>query len=131
MIITDAKKRREEEQILTVDKYLLMTCHFPPSTTTKAFERITTVDRENHRLSWRNIDYPSWALRAERWQVLTSRSTNNTGTDSTGKSSTQTHYETWEVFDGVLAYFVKWLIGRKLKQAFAAFADGLQTRCEG
>ncbi|KAL5478821.1 hypothetical protein ACEPAI_2098 [Sanghuangporus weigelae] len=99
MIITDSKMRREKEQILTVDKYLLMTCHFPPSTTTKAFERITTVDRENHRLSWRNIDYPSWALRAERWQVLTSRSSStNTGTDSTGTSRTQTHYETWETF---------------------------------
>ena len=124
MIIIDSKKRKEEEQILTVDKYLLMTCHIPPHTT-KVFERITTVDRENHRLSWRNIDYPSWALRAERWQVLSSIIT------SPEAGKTRTQYETWEAFDGVLAYFVKWFIGGKLKRAFGAFVDGLQGRCEG
>lgn len=123
MIITDSKKRKEEEQILTVDKYLLMTCHIPPHTT-KVSERITTVDRENHRLSWRNIDYPSWALRAERWQVLSSITSPEAG------RKTKTQYETWEAFDGVLANFVEWFVGRKLKQAFDVFVDGLQSRCQ-
>lgn len=118
MIITDAKKRKEGEEVLAVDRFLVMTCHIPPFTT-KAFERITVVDPEHHRLAWANIDYPSWALRAERWQVL---STMGNG---------QTRYESWEAFNGVLAHLVKWVIGRKLEQAFVAFADGLKGRCEG
>ena len=127
MIITDASKKPREgidEQKLAVDRYLLMTCHIPPFTT-KPFERVTTVDRDNHRLSWKNIDYPSWALRAERWQRLT------VDRHDGGTTKTVTHYETWERFDGVLARFVKWFIGNKLEQAFGAFADALKARCEG
>ncbi|EJD05055.1 uncharacterized protein FOMMEDRAFT_80890 [Fomitiporia mediterranea MF3/22] len=120
MIVVDASKRKEQDQVLMQDKFLLMTCFILPMTT-KPFERIVVVDHQNHRLSWVNIDYPSWAMRAQRWQTLTA------STASNGR----TRYETWEAFDGVLAYIVKWVLGRKLREAFGAFADALKTRCEG
>lgn len=121
MIVTDASKRHDGEQVLAVNKYLLMSCHIPPSSTSPQtpFERITTVDHDAHRLSWVNIDYPQWLLHAERWQVL-----------SSDPVSGKTRYETWEAFNGVLAYFVNWFVGRNLKVAFNAFADGLKAHCE-
>lgn len=119
MIVTDGSKQPDPSQLLAVNKYLLMSCHIPPSSTSpqRPFERITAVDHAAHRLSWVNIDYPQWALRAERWQVLS---------EVNGK----TRYETWEAFNGVLAYFVNWFVGRKLEVSFGAFADGLKAHCE-
>lgn len=123
MTIVDASKKALAEQILAVDKHLLMKCHIPPSMDDRhrkraAFEIVKTVDHENHRLSWVNIDYPSWALRAERWQTLESL------------PDGRTKYETWEVFGGILAYVVRWYLGKSLDMSFVAFVSGLKDRCE-
>ncbi|KAH8112063.1 hypothetical protein DFH11DRAFT_1546044 [Phellopilus nigrolimitatus] len=126
MTIVNASKQADAEQTLVEGKHLLMKCHVPPSTNDAApprrpqcpFERVTVVDAAQHRLAWVNIDYPAWALRAERWQTLTVL------------DGGRTRYETWEVFGGILAYAVKWFVGKPLRESFDAFADGLKTRSE-
>ena len=122
MIIVDASKSPDADQTLAEGKYLMMKVHMPPTMddTVRSqvpFEVIKTVDREKHRLSWINIDYPQWALRAERWQVLSTVD---------GK----TLYETREVFAGLLAYILKWFMAGSLRKSFDAFADGLKHRSE-
>lgn len=121
--IVDKSKKALADQTLAVDKHILMKVHIPPSMDDEhkkqaAFEKVTTVDHDGHRLSWVNIDYPAWVLRAERWQTLVSL------------PDGRTKYETWEVFGGILAYVVKWYVGKGLQESFAAFATGLKERCE-
>ena len=77
----------------------------------------TALDHEHHRAAWKNIDYPSWMLRATRWQVLT-------------PIDGRTRYETREVFAGLLAYVVYWFFGGKLKAAFETMARVLRERSE-
>lgn len=83
-----------------------------------AFETITTVDHENYRAAWVNVALPSFLLNAERWQSL---SVNEDGT---------TKYETTEVFSGILAYIIKFLLREKLLMGFNAQAEGLKQRAE-
>jgi hypothetical protein len=83
-----------------------------------AFEMITTVDPENYRVAWVNISLPRFLLYAERWQSLT--------VDGDGK----TKYETIEVFGGVLAYIIKFLMRKKLVMGFTAQAEGLKQWAE-
>ena len=123
MTIVDASKKEDAEQKLVEGKYLLMHCHIPPTleyrkSVQKPHEIIDVVDAENHLLAWTNIDYPKWALRAQRWQAL---SKNEDG---------KILYETREVFGGVLAYIVKWFLRKPLLQAFVAFGDSLKERSE-
>ena len=140
MVIVDEAKKPLPDQTAAVGKYLLMETYIPPtdldehgkpreaepassglfqpSRKQTPFEIITAVDSEHHRVAWRNIDYPSWLLRAERWQALSQ-------TEGGG-----TKYETTEVFAGVAAHVVKWLLGEKLRKAFASMADGLKRRSE-
>lgn len=123
MVLVDKSKKTLSDQALAADAHLLMKCHIPPSMDDKrrkqsAFEVVKTVDHQHHRLSWINIDYPSWALRAERWQTLVPT------------PDGRTKYETWEVFSGILAYVVKWYIGKDLEEAFTAFATGLKEHSE-
>ena len=83
-----------------------------------AFETITTVDHENYRVAWANIALPRFLLNAERWQLLS--------VDGDGK----TKYETTEVFGGILAYIIKFLMREKLAMGFNAQAEGLKKRAE-
>lgn len=121
MAIVTSSKKPETDQSPVVGKHLLMHCHIPPSMEEKkkqtAFEVVTAVDTENHRVAWQNIDYPSWLMHAERWQALSTVD---------GK----TRYETTEVFTGILAYVVKWYLRESLEKSFAAMADGLKQRSE-
>ncbi|KAI5117131.1 hypothetical protein M0805_007715 [Coniferiporia weirii] len=124
MTIVDTSKKEEEDQTLKEGKHLLMKCHIPPTMDDSArkqapLELITVVDRANYRLSWVNVDYPAWALHAQRWQTLTA------------VSDGKTKYETWEVFGGILAYIVKLFVGKPLQKSFDAFADSLKARSEG
>ncbi|KLO17714.1 hypothetical protein SCHPADRAFT_820865, partial [Schizopora paradoxa] len=103
-------------------RHLRMACHIPPTMerrliVQRPFEIITCVDEGNHRVAWANKDYPTWLMRAERWQALSSVE---------GK----TVYETREVFSGPLAYFVKWLLGRWLRRSFEEMADSLKRVSE-
>lgn len=123
MTIVDASKKEDADQTLIAGKFLLMKCHIPPSMSDKKvaqkpYEIVDVVDKEKRLLAWTNIDYPRWAMRAQRWQALSE--------SEDGK----TLYETRETFSGVFAYLLKWFLGKSLFQAFEAFADGLKKRCE-
>ncbi|KIJ60906.1 hypothetical protein HYDPIDRAFT_97692 [Hydnomerulius pinastri MD-312] len=86
-----------------------------------AFEVITVLDTENYRCAWKNIDYPDWALGAERWQALVE-------VEEDGRKKTR--YETIEVFSGILAHLVKIFVGTGLQAGFLAMAEGLKKRSE-
>lgn len=133
MAITGLKKERLTgvDAEPAVNKYLLMQTHIPPSFDSSrrkqsAFEIITAVDHENYMAAWKNIDYPNWLFRAERWQVLTALQ----GFGEDGEESPTTRYETREVFSGPLAHLVKWLMKAKLEEAFEAMARALMKRSE-
>ncbi|OSD00007.1 hypothetical protein PYCCODRAFT_1414884 [Trametes coccinea BRFM310] len=121
-VITDKNKKPLEDQTPAEGKYLLMQVHIPPTmddsiSTTSAFEQITHIQPEQHRIAWKNL-LPPWFVRAERWQAL---STNEAG---------RTVYETREVFGGIGAYLIKWFIGAKLVKSFQAMAEGLKAYAE-
>lgn len=123
MVITDASRNVDADQAPGEGKHLLMKVHIPPTmeagkSQQAAFEIITVVDADGHRLAWRNIDYPRALLQAERWQVLTEL--------ADGK----TRYESQETFAGPLAYALKWFISKNLMLSFNAMADALKGRSE-
>ncbi|KAI0078385.1 hypothetical protein K474DRAFT_1660386 [Panus rudis PR-1116 ss-1] len=127
-VITDKNWKPIPDQTPKVGSYLHMTVHIPPSLTDHGSiptqttkEVITFIDHDNHRVAWRYISLPKWALSAERWQYLTE-------VDDEGKKKVK--YETQEVFSGPLAYVVKWWTGRDLKKAFDAFGEALKKRSE-
>ena len=107
---------------------LIHPVHIPPSfepprifPASSAFEMITTVDPDNYRCAWENIDYPSWLLTAVRWQALV---------EVVEDGRRKTRYETIEVFSGPLAYLIKLFVGRGLQEGFTAMAEGLKKRSE-
>jgi hypothetical protein len=79
------------------------------------------VDNENYRAAWVYDVLPTWLLATERWQILTE-------VEIAGEKVTR--YESREVFSGLLAYFVKWLLQAKLKLAFDAMGTDLKARSE-
>ncbi|PFH46304.1 hypothetical protein AMATHDRAFT_155684 [Amanita thiersii Skay4041] len=125
-VITDKNKRPLADQTPEVGKYLLIApVHLPPTMgkpgwfgTSSAFEIISAVDHDEHRVAWINIDMPRFLLNAERWQVLS--------VDPTG----QTKYETREVFGGFFSYFIKFFLQSSLVHGFSAQAEGLKKRAE-
>ena len=142
MTLVSPTKSPLPSQIPAVDKHLIIESYIPaleldpttskpipppkstqliplkPSQRQTPLEIITHLDNESHRVAWRNIDFPSWLLRAERWQALSV-------TDSGS-----TRYETEEVFAGVLAYVLKATMGDALNRSFEAMADALKRRAE-
>ena len=78
---------------------------------------VSLLDKEHHRIAWTNR-MPRWLMTTERWQWLTAL--------EDGK----TRYETIEVFNGWVAYFVKWFVAGQLRQGFQAMADGLKAKSE-
>ncbi|KAJ3537485.1 hypothetical protein NMY22_g5573 [Coprinellus aureogranulatus] len=109
-------------------KFIAISVHLPPTMDApgllgkgSAFCEITVLDHENYRAAWETAPTlltPRFLLRTERWQILTET--------PDGK----TKYETFEVFNGPVAYLVKLFVGAGLKVAFAAFADSLKERVE-
>jgi hypothetical protein len=84
-----------------------------------AFELITAVDHEHHRLSWISLMTPyKFLFHADRWQWLS--------VTEDGK----TKYETIEVFGGLLAWFIRILLREKLNLGFRAMGEGLKKRAE-
>lgn len=124
--MVDKSKNALADQTPVAGKYLMMNpVHLPPTMgepsffqKQSAFELITAVDHENYRVAWVNLAVPGFLLNAERWQALS--------TDSNGK----TKYETNEVFGGIVAYLIKWLMREKLVMGFNAMAEGLKKRSE-
>ena len=139
MVIVDDAKKPLPDQTAAVGKHLLMETYIPPTSvdaqgkpqeTTQSkgwlqpsqwqcpLEVITAVDSAQYRVSWRNIDYPSWFLRAERWQALSRIEDGGT------------KYETTEVFAGIAAYIVKRSLLSSLNVSFEAMATGLKRQSE-
>ncbi|KIL65397.1 hypothetical protein M378DRAFT_43210, partial [Amanita muscaria Koide BX008] len=129
--ITDSNKTPlADQQTALPGHYINIFVHLPPTLSSpsfpsflhssSAFGRITTVDHTSHRAAWVLVSpLPKFLLTSERWQTLTVE-------EETGK----TRYETVEVFGGVFAYFVKWLLQGALQQGFEAMAEGLKKRSE-
>lgn len=124
--IVDKSKNPLQDQTPAEGKYLFIgPVHLPPTMgepgwfqKQSAFEEIVTVDHENYRVAWINIDLPKFLLSAERWQILT--------VESDGK----TKYETTEVFGGLLAFLIKFFMREKLVLGFNAQAQGLKNWAE-
>ncbi|KAF8841865.1 hypothetical protein BDN67DRAFT_966582 [Paxillus ammoniavirescens] len=107
---------------------LIYPVHIPPSfdppkifPASSAFEVITTLDPENYRCAWKNVEWSSWILDAERWQALV---------EVVEDGRKKTRYDTIEVFSGLLAYPIRFFVGSGLQGAFTAMAQGLKTRSE-
>ncbi|KAF8064013.1 hypothetical protein FPV67DRAFT_1420573 [Lyophyllum atratum] len=123
--IVDKSKNKLPDQTPAEGQYLLIApVHLPPTMgepgwfqEQSAFEIITTVDHENHRVAWANIALPKFLLSAERWQTLS-------------VVDGKTKYETREVFGGIIAYLVKFFMYEKLVQGFRAQAEGLKKQAE-
>ncbi|KAG6836981.1 hypothetical protein H0H93_016934 [Arthromyces matolae] len=123
--ITDKSGNPLPDQTPAEGKYLLIApVHLPPTMgepgwfqKQSAWEIITTVDHENHRVAWRNIALPTYLLWAERWQAVT-------------VVDGKTKYESTEVFGGIVAYLVKFFMREKLVLGFNAQAEGLKKQAE-
>jgi len=81
--------------------------------------QIDMLDSQNFRAVWTTVGVPHWLSHSERWQVLTVDET-------TGK----TRYDTIEVFDGLMAYVIQFLLGGMLRAGFRAAAETLKARAE-
>jgi len=85
---------------------------------------VTVLDHENHRVAWRTTGIlPRWMLDAERWQMITVEEDGEGG-------EAKCKYESYEVFKGILAYVVRWFVGKELKMGVNAMAEGLKARAE-
>ena len=85
--------------------------------TISAFCEIMHIDADVHHAAWKTAGSQAWLLRTERWLSL-----------SVGKAMGKTHYETVEVFGGILARITSYFFGVKLGEAFRAFVDTLKAR---
>ncbi|KAF8219088.1 hypothetical protein L208DRAFT_1418859 [Tricholoma matsutake] len=124
--IVDKAGNALSDQTPAEGQYLLISpVHLPPTMgepgwfqTQSTSTTISTLDQENYRVAWIGISFPRFLLNTERWQSLS--------VDLDGK----TKYETIEVFSGILAYIVKFLMREKLVMGFNAQAEGLKQRAE-
>ncbi|KAI0830250.1 hypothetical protein BC628DRAFT_1408386 [Trametes gibbosa] len=122
-VVTDNDKNPLDDQTPKEGDFLLMKVHIPPSlddtvSTTSAFEKITHVQPDLHRVAW-NSTLPSWFVKAERWQAVSA--------SEDGK----TLYESREIFAGPGAYAIKLFIAKDLENSFVAQAEALKTYVEG
>ena len=121
--VVDANDKPVSDQVAQEGSHMVLTVHLPPSMeprTSPSMTRltVTVLDHEHHRVAWTNR-MPTWLMTTERWQWLTALD-----------GGAKTKYETIEVFNGPMAYLVKWFVSGKLKLAFQAMADGLKARAE-
>ncbi|KAK0237020.1 hypothetical protein EDD85DRAFT_596040 [Armillaria nabsnona] len=124
--ITDSSRNILPDQAIAEGKYMhICPVHLTPSledvpfyNRSSAFVVCTALDHDNHRVAWRTTGLPRWLLDAERWQSCT--------VEPGGKVK----YESVEVFNGVLAYFVRFFVGQKLINGVGAMAKGLKAKSE-
>tara|TARA_R110002003_G_scaffold2382_4_gene24246 strand:- start:1242 stop:1853 length:612 start_codon:yes stop_codon:yes gene_type:complete len=88
-----------------------------PLSTQFAYEKITVVDKEKGWLAWKY--QPDTLLQAERWQAVS----------DAGNGGIL--YESYEVFDGVLAGVLRESMGEGLQKGFEAQGEGLKMLLEG
>ena len=111
-----------DDQTPVEGQYLVMKVHIPPSLDDKVptidvFEQISHVQPDLHRVAWVST-LPSWFVKAERWQALS--------TTEDGK----TLYESREVFAGPSAWAIRWFLSTNLMKGFEAMAEALKKRAE-
>ncbi|KAF8901018.1 hypothetical protein CPB84DRAFT_1708650 [Gymnopilus junonius] len=126
MTVTDRKAVPLEDQTIAEGKSIQVVANMEPSLSEpsyanrgNAFVVVSHFEPENYRVAWKSDMYPSFLLATERWQILTVD-------EVTGK----TKYENFEVFDGILAYFVKFFVGAKLAKGFVAAGESLKAHAE-
>ena len=129
--LTDPYKRPlpESEQTPRAGAHLLIyPVHIPPSIephrmipAASTFQVITTFDADNYRCAWQGAEIPAWLLSNERWQALV---------EVVEDGRKKTRYETIEVFGGLLAYVLKFLLVGLLERGFIAMGEGLKRRSE-
>ncbi|KAG7447400.1 uncharacterized protein BT62DRAFT_948474 [Guyanagaster necrorhizus] len=123
--ITDSSGNILPDQTIAEGKFVhIYPVHLTPSLEDvpfynrfSAFVVCTALDHENHRVAWKTT-LPRWLLDAERWQSCT--------VVPGGKVK----YESIEVFNGILAYLVRFFVGQKLINGVGAMARGLQAKSE-
>ncbi|KIP02190.1 hypothetical protein PHLGIDRAFT_20508 [Phlebiopsis gigantea 11061_1 CR5-6] len=122
--VVDKSGHPHASQLISEGSLLHLTVHLPPTMEHK--ERpsstsllVTLLDHSTHRVAWESQTLPAWLLRTERWQWLTVL------------DSGKTRYETIEVFNGPLAWIIKWFVSANLRLGFQAMADGVKERTEG
>jgi len=115
-----------EDQTPREGNFLQVSVNLPPTMEEpglfgkgSAFTKITTLDHTNHRVAWCTEGLPKFLLHTERWQAL-----------SVDVATGRTKYENIEVFGGILAYFVKFFVGKNLALGFKAAADCLKQCAE-
>jgi hypothetical protein len=125
--VVNASKEKLVDQTPFEGSYLQMNVNIPPTMEepgwfgkSSAFVRIKSIDHTNRRAAWCAEELPKFILHTERWQAL-----------SVDEATGRTKYETFEVFNGFLAYFVKFFVGKNLALAFQATADCLKKCAEG
>lgn len=82
----------------------------------KIVETVTVVE-PLHQLAWK-ARFPTWYLHSERFQTLTALDTDTT------------HYTTHETFTGLMAPFLRLMLGKDLQRGFDSIALNLKRRAE-
>ena len=121
-ITDETGKHVLDDQTPAAGKYILMQTHIPPTFDNSAynqsaFEQIIAFNHTAYQMAWTNL-LPSWFIKAERWQALS--------TTEEGK----TLYESREVFGETGGYLIKWFLSNNLMKSFEAMADAVKTRAE-
>jgi hypothetical protein len=123
----NASKEILVDQTASEGSYLQINVNIPPTMEepgwfgrSSIFVKVKTIDHINHRAAWCVEGLPKFLLNTERWQAL-----------SVDEATGRTKYETIEVFNGFLAYFAKFFVGKNLALAFKTSADCLKKCAEG
>lgn len=66
---------------------------------------------------------PRWVLCGERWQCLTV-------VGGEGVEGERTRYESRQVFGGLFAWWMRWVMREKLDGCFEAMGEALKERAE-
>ena len=122
-VVTNGSGKPHSDQTAKEGVVLVLKTNIPPSLSPpgwfspSATEIITHLDPDNHRVAWANTA-PKWILAAQRWQSLTA------------VEGGKTKYETIEVFNGPLAWLMRWFMGRSLEGCFERMGQDLKNWVE-
>jgi hypothetical protein len=115
-----------EDQTPAEGKHIAVVVNMPPKFgepgwfgSGSATTQIEMLDSQNFRAVLTTTGLPHWLSQSERWQML-----------SVDETTGKTRYDTIEVFDGLVAYVIKFLMGSKLSVGFRAAAECLKARAE-
>jgi len=128
MTLTDKNKAILPDQTAVLGKHAQVVVNLTPKlgepsaglfSKGSAFVEIDTLDHENFCVSWSTANMPAFLLHSRRWQTL-----------SVDENTGKTKYYNVEAFGGLLAYFVRFLLGSRLEVCFQAAAVDLKKRAE-